>query len=101
MRSTPLSSATSVADREPDRGLLREQNLGVMASIQGDLDSALVRYNDSLRAFQKAEDQEGTCWVLNNLGILLTTLDKLDDADTHLNRPSPLLMTELMKLSRR
>ena len=55
-----------------------------MASVRGDLDSALVRYNDSLSAFERADDEQGMCWVLNNLGLLHTTLNHREEAEDSL-----------------
>ena len=63
-----------------------EQNLGVLANIQGDLDGALVRYRASLRQFEEGEFQEGMSWVLNNLGMLHTDLEKYQEAEQYFLR---------------
>lgn len=47
-----------------------EQNLGVLAMVQGDLKDAQARFRVSLRGFRDAHDDEGACWVLCNLGRL-------------------------------
>lgn len=47
-----------------------EQNLGVMAAIQGRTDVALLRYRLSLQAFEVVEDVAAIALVLNNLGML-------------------------------
>ena len=60
-----------------------EQNLGVLANIQGDLDGALVRYRASLRQFEEGGFEEGMSWVLNNLGMLHTDLEKYEEAEQY------------------
>ena len=51
-----------------------EQNLGVMASIRGDLPAALNSYRASSLAFDRAGDDEGRMWVLNNIGMAYMNL---------------------------
>jgi len=63
-----------------------EQNLGVLANIQVSLDGALVRYRASLRQFEEGEFQEGMSWVLNNLGMLHTDLEKYQEAEQYFLR---------------
>ena len=63
-----------------------EQNLGVLANIQGDLDGALVRYRASLSQFEEGKFQEGMSWVLNNLGMLHTDLEKYQKAEQYFLR---------------
>lgn len=63
-----------------------EMNLGVVANIRGDLDSALIHYEKSLEAFGHTDDSEGTCWALNNLGMLQTDLRRYEDSEKTLTR---------------
>ncbi|MEQ8329886.1 MAG: tetratricopeptide repeat protein [Longimicrobiales bacterium] len=58
-----------------------EQNLGVLASIQGDLTEALTRYHASLGAFRQVDDEEAVSWVLNNMGMVLNDLRQHEEAD--------------------
>jgi len=63
-----------------------ELNLGVLANIRGDLDSALVHYESAFAAFDQAEDHEGVCWALNNLGMLQADLARHEEADATFKR---------------
>jgi putative nucleotidyltransferase with HDIG domain len=47
-----------------------EQNLGILANIQGDLDEALARYRRSLEAHRAARDPSGCAIAYNNLGVV-------------------------------
>lgn len=80
--------AALLAVRSQDHRLkgMIEQNLGVLESIRGDLDSALVRYRDSLNAFELAKDDQGRSWVLNNLGMLYTTVGQFQKAEVSLTK---------------
>ncbi len=63
-----------------------EMNLGVVANIRGDLDSALVHYESSLTSFSRTDDLEATCWALNNIGMLQTDLRRFEDSDLTFTR---------------
>jgi len=47
-----------------------EQNLGILANIQGELDEALLRYGRSLEAYQSSNDWHGCAIAYNNLGMV-------------------------------
>ncbi|HET7038579.1 MAG TPA: tetratricopeptide repeat protein [Gemmatimonadales bacterium] len=47
-----------------------EQNLGILANIQGDLAEALARYQRSLDAYRAARDPAGCSIAYNNLGVV-------------------------------
>lgn len=51
-----------------------DQNLGVVASIRGDLRSALRHYHAALRAHRTLQESLYATHVLNNLGMLYTDL---------------------------
>jgi len=51
-----------------------EQNRGVLLNMRGNFVAAEARYSNSLGAFERANDEEATSWVLNNLGMLYTKL---------------------------
>lgn len=46
------------------------QNLGIIANIQGRLDEAEERYGEALRAFRAIDDMRGQTMALNSLGFL-------------------------------
>jgi putative nucleotidyltransferase with HDIG domain len=47
-----------------------EQNLGILATIQGDHDAALSHYQHSLEACQKSGDEKGCAIAYHNLGMI-------------------------------
>jgi len=49
-----------------------EQNLGILANIQGELDEAFARYERSLEAYRDAGDEHGCAMAYHNLGMLST-----------------------------
>ena len=51
-----------------------EQNLGILANIQGDGDEALSRYGRSLEAYRASDDEHGCAIAYHNLGM--TSLDR-------------------------
>ena len=56
-------------------------NLGIIANIEGDLESAQGNYLRSRAAFQQAEDTGGEALALHNLGMLYADLQDWDSAD--------------------
>ena len=46
-----------------------EQNLGILANIQGDFDEALARYGRSLEAYRASNDEHGCAIAYHNLGM--------------------------------
>ena len=58
-----------------------EQNLGALSMVQGDLKDAEARLRLSLRGFRDAQDDEGACWVLCNLGRLHALAGDHEDAE--------------------
>jgi putative nucleotidyltransferase with HDIG domain len=59
-----------------------EQNLGILANIQGELDEACTRYARSLEAYRKAEDQHGCAIAYHNLGMVSVDRELFDEADS-------------------
>lgn len=57
-----------------------EQNRGVIAADRGDYVSARKRYKTALRAFETADDVQGVCWTLNNMGLLSADAGHLHEA---------------------
>jgi len=58
-----------------------EQNLGILANIQGDLRGALEHYRRSLAAFQRASDERGCAIAYHNLGMIASDGGDLDEAE--------------------
>jgi putative nucleotidyltransferase with HDIG domain len=60
-----------------------EQNLGIVANIQGEVDEALTRYARSLEAYRECEDLHGCAIAYHNLGMVSADRGLLDDADKY------------------
>ena len=58
-----------------------EQNLGIMANAEGDLDAALVHYQRSLESFRAAKDTRGQSAAYHNLGMINADLERWPEAD--------------------
>ena len=60
-----------------------EQNLGILANIQGDFDEALTRYGHSLEAYRAANDEHGCAIAYHNLGMTSLDRRRYDEADRY------------------
>jgi putative nucleotidyltransferase with HDIG domain len=60
-----------------------EQNLGIVANIQGDLNEAVARYERSLDAYRNAGDEHGCAIAYHNLGMVSADRGRLDAADCY------------------
>ncbi len=60
-----------------------EQNLGVLANIQGDLDGAQTHYGRSLEAYRLSGDQHGCALAYHNLGMVSADRELFDEADRY------------------
>ncbi len=60
-----------------------EQNLGILANIQGELDEALLRYGQSLEAYRQSGNEHGCAIAYNNLGMVSADRGLLDEADRY------------------
>src|SRR5437667_388752 len=58
-----------------------EQNLGILASIQGDCEDALACYARSLEAYKSCNDEHGSAIAYHNLGMVSAQRQLLDEAD--------------------
>lgn len=58
-----------------------EQNLGILANIQGQLDEASARYLRSLDAYRTAGDDHGCAVAYNNLGMVSADRGRLEEAE--------------------
>ncbi|HVH11171.1 MAG TPA: tetratricopeptide repeat protein, partial [Gemmatimonadales bacterium] len=64
-----------------DLGARVEQNLGILANIQGDFDEARARYQRSLEAYRAANDEHGCAIAYHNLGMASADRHQFDDAE--------------------
>ena len=60
-----------------------EQNLGILANIQGGLTEATAHYRQSLFAFETAGDERGCALAYHNLGMVSADRELWDDADRY------------------
>jgi putative nucleotidyltransferase with HDIG domain len=60
-----------------------EQNLGIVANIQGQLTEAVARYERSLDAYRNAGDVHGCAIAYHNLGMVSADRGRLDAADCY------------------
>ena len=65
---------------DPLLAAMTAQNLGVIASIRGEHDQALLYYESALREYRQLEMHRDECIALNNLGMLQTRLGRWDEA---------------------
>jgi len=63
-----------------------EQNLGILANIQGGLAEALAHYQRSLVAFENIGDDRGCAIAYHNLGMVSADRELWDDADGYFRR---------------
>ena len=64
----------------PLRGRI-EQNLGILACIQGDYLKAYEHYRRSLAGFESAGDERGCALAYHNLGMIASRRGELEDAE--------------------
>ena len=79
--------AQALASRAHDAQLVAmiDQNLGVVANIQGDLQMALKHYRASLAGFRSLRMEEDAVGALNNLGMIYTDLQCWQEAEQALD----------------
>jgi len=58
-----------------------EQNLGILATMQGEHDEALAHYGRSLDAYRALGDERGCALAYHNLGMICADRRKWDEAD--------------------
>ncbi|MGH7521139.1 MAG: HD domain-containing phosphohydrolase [Gemmatimonadales bacterium] len=63
-----------------------EQNLGILANIRGDIESAVAHYECSVRAHQATNDEHGRATAYVNLGIAHTDLKQYAKADDYFTK---------------
>jgi putative nucleotidyltransferase with HDIG domain len=60
-----------------------EQNLGILANIQGDHAEAMAHYQRALEGFNASRDQKGQAIAHHNLGMVSADRRLWEDADQH------------------
>ncbi len=60
-----------------------QQNLGIVANIQGELSDALARYERSLAAYRDCGDEHGCAIAYHNLGMVSADRERLEAADCY------------------
>ena len=78
-----LREALVLAGESPDLCGRIEQNLGVMASSDGDTDQAMRHYERSLKAFLEAEDELGCATAYHNLGMINAAQQRWREAEAY------------------
>jgi putative nucleotidyltransferase with HDIG domain len=58
-----------------------EQNLGILANIQGDFEEAQTRYGRSLKAYRACDDESGCAIAYHNLGMASVDRGQFDAAE--------------------
>jgi putative nucleotidyltransferase with HDIG domain len=58
-----------------------EQNLGILANIQGEFDEALAHYRQSLEAYRAANNEHGCAIAYHNLGMASADRQEFDAAE--------------------
>ena len=80
---THFLAALDLAGETRELRARAEQNLGVLANIQGDMDEALTRYGRSLDAYRSSGDQHGCALAYHNLGMVSADRELFDEADRY------------------
>jgi putative nucleotidyltransferase with HDIG domain len=70
-----------------------EQNLGILANIQGDLEGAVNHYEHSLQACQNAGEQRGCAFAYHNLGMVSADRKRWEEADRYFRQSHDLADT--------
>ena len=60
-----------------------EQNLGILANIQGDVEEALTRYGRSLESYRASDDEHGCAIAYHNLGMASYDSREFDAAERY------------------
>ena len=60
-----------------------EQNLGILANVQGDPDEAAAHYRRSLLSFESIGDDRGCAIAYHNLGMVSADCQRWEDADRY------------------
>jgi tetratricopeptide (TPR) repeat protein len=78
--------ALELASCDPRVAARVEQNLGMLANIQGDLDNAIAYYKRALASYSTVQDERGSAMVYHNLGMLCSDRRLWEEANHHFRR---------------
>ena len=78
--------ALELGHRDPALVARIEQNVGILASMQGDLDAAVTHYLRALRGFEALRDERGCGMVYHNLGMIAADRAQWAEAYRHYGR---------------
>lgn len=88
-----FQGALELGRADPDLRGRAEQNLGILANIQGALPEAVAHYEQSLSAFKSTGDDRGCAIAYHNLGMASADEKRWDDADAHFQRSFDIAQT--------
>jgi tetratricopeptide (TPR) repeat protein len=60
-----------------------EQNLGILANVQGEAEEAMAHYRESLLSFEGIGDDRGCAIAYHNLGMVCADCERWEDADRY------------------
>src|SRR5216117_1037983 len=80
---TSFLQALELGGMNPQLRARVEQNLGILANIQGDLEEAITRYARSLEAYRGSRDAQGCAIAYHNLGMVSADRELFDEADRY------------------
>lgn len=81
-----FQGALELGGANPDLRGRAEQNLGILANIQGALAEAMAHYQQSLSAFKGTGDDRGCAIAYHNLGMASADGERWDDAEAYFQR---------------
>jgi putative nucleotidyltransferase with HDIG domain len=76
-----FDSALALASSSPRLRAGIEQNLGILATVQGDHDKALAHYHRSLESYVALADERGIAHAYHNLGMVSADRAQWQEAD--------------------
>jgi len=83
---TTYGRALALGGQAPGLRARIEQNLGILANIQGDLDGAALHYHRALDAYRQTDDRRGSGFAFHNLGMLSADRERWEEADHYFRR---------------
>jgi putative nucleotidyltransferase with HDIG domain len=78
--------ALEIGSGSQELGARVEQNLGILANIQGEWNESLERYKRSLDAYVACGNEHGCAIAYHNLGLVSVDRELWDEAETYFGR---------------
>jgi len=75
--------ALELGGTDPSLRARTEQNLGILANMQGDTGKAMAHYRQALLSFESIGDERGCSIVYHNLGMVSVDFGQWEDADRY------------------